>query len=176
MPAPSTVKRLPKELQDAIAAALDEGRSFDDIVQLVRDGGGEVSRSAIGRHAINYREVVDAARRRREHVADLVERMGDQEADQVKFLFQLGTSAGIDALINFNAEGAVPLDPGQFEKVGKGLNQFASAVKTNEHILELRDKRTRAQAADRAEDAVRAAGAAEDTIAVIRAAIMDEAA
>lgn len=176
MPAPSTIKRLPKKLQDDIEAALEESASCDAVVDLVRSRGFDVSRSAVGRYKLDYQKVVEDGRRRQQEVKALAARLGDPDSDQVKFMVQLGLTAGTDALVALLSRDDAELTPGDFEKLGKGLNQMTSAAKSHETIIDIRVKRERAQAADRAEVAGRAAGATEDTIATIRAAILDEAA
>ena len=47
----SPAEPLPAAIQDAVAAAIEDGATMDEIVARVRSGDGESSRSAEGRHA-----------------------------------------------------------------------------------------------------------------------------
>ena len=59
----SSVERLPPAIRDAVAAAIGEDATIDEIVALIRAHGGRCSRSAVGRHV---KEVRDTIRRQRE--------------------------------------------------------------------------------------------------------------
>ena len=51
MPRKSSITRLPPEIRDAVDTAIREGRAtIREIVEMVRDMGGQVSDSAMGRH------------------------------------------------------------------------------------------------------------------------------
>ena len=51
----SSVDKLPTELREAVNAALADGATIDEITALIKDEGGDCSRSAVGRHAQKYR-------------------------------------------------------------------------------------------------------------------------
>ena len=63
----SSVDRLPDTLREAVDAAIADGATIDEITARIREGGGECSRSAVGRYAKNMRELF-----RRQQEADRV--------------------------------------------------------------------------------------------------------
>ena len=54
----SSVDRLPDTLREAVDAAIADGATIDEITARIREGGGECSRSAVGRYAKNLRELI----------------------------------------------------------------------------------------------------------------------
>ena len=58
----STVKRLPAAIRDAVDAAVEDGATIDEITALIRERGGECSRSAVGRYVKDARDLVGELR------------------------------------------------------------------------------------------------------------------
>ena len=58
----STVKRLPAKIRDAVDAAVEDGATIDEITALIRERGGECSRSAVGRYVKVARDLVGEVR------------------------------------------------------------------------------------------------------------------
>ena len=54
----SSVERLPPPVREAVDAAIADGASIDEITALVRENGGECSRSAVGRYARRTRDLI----------------------------------------------------------------------------------------------------------------------
>ncbi len=54
----SSVDRLPDTLREAVDAAIADGATIDEITERIREGGGDCSRSAVGRYAKNMRDVI----------------------------------------------------------------------------------------------------------------------
>ena len=52
----SSVERLPPPVREAVDAAIAEGASIDGITTLIRERGGDCSRSAVGRYAKRRRQ------------------------------------------------------------------------------------------------------------------------
>ncbi len=70
----SSVDRLPDTLREAVDAAIADGATIDEITARIREGGGECSRSAVGRYAKNLRDVI-----RRQQEADRIVKAWVQE-------------------------------------------------------------------------------------------------
>ena len=77
----SSVERLPPALREAIDAAIENGATIDEIAARIRAGGGDCSRSAVGRYVKKRRGML----RRRREIDRLVETFlkppGDQAED-----------------------------------------------------------------------------------------------
>lgn len=73
----STVKQLPKAVQESIHRLLDSGRTLDEIVQHLDAMGAKVSRSALGRYAQNYEDVAKKLRETRDIATFLGSRLDD---------------------------------------------------------------------------------------------------
>ena len=58
----STVKRLPAAIRDAVDAAVEDGATIDEITALIRERGGECSRSAVGRYVKDARDLIGEVR------------------------------------------------------------------------------------------------------------------
>ena len=54
----SSIDRLPDALREAVDAAIADGATVDDITARIREGGGDCSRSAVGRYAKNTRDLI----------------------------------------------------------------------------------------------------------------------
>ena len=54
----SSIDRLPDVLHEAVDAAIADGATIDEITARIREGGGDCSRSAVGRYAKNMRELI----------------------------------------------------------------------------------------------------------------------
>ena len=61
----SSIERLPDTLREAVDAAVADGATIDEITAHIREAGGACSRSAVGRHAKNVRDLI-----RQQHEAD----------------------------------------------------------------------------------------------------------
>ncbi len=54
----SSVDRLPDTLREAVDAAIADGATIDEITARIREGGGDCSRSAVGRYSKDARELI----------------------------------------------------------------------------------------------------------------------
>ena len=61
----SSVERLPSAVRDAVAAAIEDGATIDEVTAGIRALGGDCSRSAVGRHVKQVRALT-----RRQHEVD----------------------------------------------------------------------------------------------------------
>lgn len=56
--AASTMRRLPRQVLDAVNRLLEEGRTIDEVTAFLQDMGAEVSRSSVGRYRKLWAEAV----------------------------------------------------------------------------------------------------------------------
>lgn len=79
----STIRRLPRELRDAIAQLRESGRTIDEILAHLRGMEVEVSRSALGRHVKKIDEVARDIRAQREMAIAISKDIGDKDQGEI---------------------------------------------------------------------------------------------
>lgn len=82
----SSIDRLPRELREAIGRLREDGRTIDQILAHLEQLGGEVSRSALGRHVKTLEAAGERMRQSRAMAEALVTRFGDEPDDRVQRL------------------------------------------------------------------------------------------
>lgn len=166
----SSIKRLPPELRDALEAALQRGCTISEVTDMVNDMGGDVSRSAVGRYAKGYQEIVEQMR----HLATLTPMLRDQtpeqELDESRLLSQIMRTFATQQLLELTAEGK-RIDGKDFSHVMAGAEK---AGRMANHMLTQRRSLRDFQklAAETAETAGRSAGATQETIDFIKSKIL----
>lgn len=122
---PSTIDLLPKDVRDALNDAIAEGRmSVDELWGLVREKGGEVSRSAVGRHKVQEERALENVLTAQRTATVLVRESAKDP------------NGNISKLINMLVQGAayrklLGMTPAQIEKLDpKDLNFLASMAKS----------------------------------------------
>lgn len=80
---PSSIDRLPTEVQSAIAELRRQGRTIDEILDHLNALDVEVSRSALGRHCKSMAEIGASLRRSETMAKFIVEKFGDESDDRV---------------------------------------------------------------------------------------------
>lgn len=122
---PSTIDLLPKDVRDALNEAITEGRmSVDELWGLVKEKGGEVSRSAVGRHKVQEeRALGDMMRAQRMASAHMKEAAKDPNGSVSKLLNNLVQSVAFQRIM--------ALTPAQVEKLDpKDLSFLANMAKS----------------------------------------------
>ena len=178
----SSIDRLAPDVRVRVDQAIRDGATIDEIVGLLLDleQKGQLaeapSRSAVGRYSQQYRDL--AARQR--DMSSIAKAFGSEfgEADdlQGRLMIQLLTSL-ITRVALKEAEGEeVGLDVKELHFLARAVKDAASASKTDvdreAKIREEAAKRAKREAADAAATSAKAAGASEDTIRKVRAAIL----
>lgn len=171
---PGTVDRLPAEIKTRIHRMLDDGWTKTDITGAVnaflrQNGGGEVSRHAIGRYTQRVEQ--EGARIREINAAaeKFAARAGSiQDAGASAYVRQLARTFIVERL--HGADDDTPLDD---------LAQLVLMIRRIEGTADQIDKRAREavertakESASRAEEAMRGRGLSDDTIAAVRAKIL----
>jgi hypothetical protein len=178
----SSIDRLPPDVRERVDAAIKNGATIDEIVGMLLDlheAGAlaePVSRSAVGRYSKNYREIA-AQQRELQSVAKAMGREFGEEGDlQGRLLIQLATSIATRAIMPIAAGEDVEMDGKELHFLARAIKDITSAAKTDvDREAKIRDeavKRTKAAAAEAAASSARGAGASEETIRTVRAAIL----
>lgn len=122
---PSTIDLLPKDIRDALNDAISEGRmSVDALWGLVKEKGGEVSRSAVGRHKVQEERVLgDMMRAQRMASTHMKEAAKDPNGNVSKLINSLVQSVAFQRIM--------ALTPAQVEKLDpKDLSFLANMAKS----------------------------------------------
>lgn len=122
---PSTIDLLPKDIRDALNDAIADGRmSVDALWGLVKERGGEVSRSAVGRHKVQEeRALANMLEAQRMAAAMMRESSKDPNGGVSKLLNTLVQSAAYRRLMSMTPAQVEKLDP-------KDLNFLANMAKS----------------------------------------------
>ena len=85
----SSVDRLPDTLREAVDAAIADGATIDEITERIREGGGDCSRSAVGRYAKNLRELIRQQQETDRVIQAWVQELGERpEGDTGRILIE----------------------------------------------------------------------------------------
>ena len=169
----SSIEILPPEIRDAVHAAIRDGATIDEIVARIRELGGAVSRSAVGRYAKQARDLVKR-QRDADRIAEIwVRELGERPEGRtgrltIETLRTLALHAAVD-LGDRAGDGGI--DPDEIGTLALAIRRIESAGKlSTDRELAIR-RETEREAADRADEAARQAGLSPDTAAAIRAAV-----
>src|SRR5437868_3267674 len=76
---PSSITQLDPSIKEAVDTAIREGRlTIEQIVALIKDKGGDVSRSAAGRYVKNAKERMEDYRQAQQVAAVWVDKLGKE--------------------------------------------------------------------------------------------------
>lgn len=179
----SSITKLSPAIKDAVDAAVREGRaSTDDIVALIRDMGGEASRSAVGRYRFSQDRIFAAQRQASELSKIWIDRFGrEPDGDVGRLISEMLKTVVFEHLAEgVGGEQGAEFDPGQISKLANAIHKLAGADKlTADRILKVR-REAAAETAKKAADAAVAVagekGLSADTVALIRQKILGVAA
>ncbi|MDT7934425.1 MAG: phage protein Gp27 family protein [Sphingomonadaceae bacterium] len=178
----STVERLDPKIKAAAVSAIARGATVDEIAATIGELGGDVSRSAVGRWAKNWRKVADQQRDIATVARAFGSEFGAEGNDQVRVLTQIFTSVvtklGLRALTanDDDAEegsGVSAMDAHFFAKACKDLASARKLdVETVEKIRDAARKQALDEASKVAEKAARDGGASPETINRIKSQLL----
>lgn len=175
----STVDRDP-EVRAAVDQALAQGATLDDIVARVRELGADLSRSAVGRYAQDYRKIADRQRDMRAVAQSFGQEFGEAGDRQSRLMIQLATTIITRAAMPIAAGDEVEMTTKELMEFGKAVQSVTASAKIDaDRDAKVRDearKQAKIEAAAAAEGAARTAGASDETIQRIRAGILGIAA
>jgi len=172
----SAIDTLDAAIKSQVLAALGDGATIDDIVDLVRELGGNVSRSSVGRYSQRFAELSKQQRDMRSVAEAFGREFGGPDDMQGRMMVQLMTTVMTRAVMPIATNDEVELSTKELMEMGRAVKDITSAAKIDiEREARIRDeegKRAKKAAADNAEAAGRAAGASEETIRRIKASIL----
>ena len=177
---PSTIDRLPLELQELIGRLRREGRTIDEILAKLHEleEAQHVSRSALGRHVKSLAQAVEQVRQSRAVAEALVSQLGEAPDNKLQranlelmhgVVMQALTAVGEDE--DGNAQ-AVTFDPMQTMFLAKALQSLSSAEKTNEDRVRKAREIATSEAAKRAGAAGKARGLTKETVEFITQSVL----
>jgi hypothetical protein len=175
----STIEQDPA-IRAAVDQALSQGATLDDIVARVREIGADVSRSAVGRYAQDYRKIADRQRDMRAVAQSFGQEFGEAGDRQSRLMIQLATTIITRAAMPIAAGDDVEMTTKELMEFGKAVQSVTSATKIDAdrdaRVREEARKQAKLDAADAADSAGRSMGASEETLRRIKASILGIAA
>lgn len=177
----SSIDDLPDTIRTAIHAAIERGATIDGITAMIRDMGGDASRSAVGRYTAKFTELAKQQRDMRSVAEAFGREFGNADDMQGRMMIQLMTSITTRMLMpHLTGEAEEELTALDVSRMAKAVKDATGAAKIDiereRAIREETARRTREEAAASAETAARAAGASEDTLRAVRMGILGMAA
>ena len=165
----SSVEMLPPAVREAVATAIADGATINEIVALIRAHGGECSRSAVGRHAKRMRDLMRTQR----EIDQGTEAWVDSRGEGAEGCSGL---AAIESLRNQALATLAELDERKTPATTAEIASLALALRRIEGADTVRAGREReaAEAAARAAMAACPKGLSTETVAAIRLAVEGE--
>lgn len=166
---PSSIDRLPEALREAIAQLRRDGRTVDEITDHVRQLGGDVSRSAVGRHVKSLAEVGESMRKSQAMAQFVVEKFGAANDDRVgRASIALLQGAIMEILVErpTDEDGApVTISAAEAKELSLSIQRLISAQRMDaERQLQL-ERETRERVAREASQKLDAAAASGEIVA-----------
>lgn len=180
---PSSIDKLPPEIQELIGALRRSGRTIDEILSKLREldskDAWSVSRSALGRHLLKLQAATEQVKRSRAVAEALVTQFGDEPDSKVaRANIELMHGLVMNVLTNTEEDEAtgqmkpITLAPEDAMFLASAIQKLASAEKTNDdRITKARDAAV-AAAAKRAGAAAKSKGLSKDTVEFITAKVL----
>ena len=126
----STIRRLPPALRSAIEEKLAQGHTLDEVTQAVRDMGGNVSRSAVGRYKLRLDAVLERSRQTREIAQVLANAAGHGGAAEIVRGNAELLHGILQAAVAAAESGADAISPKDAMMLGSALANIARAEKS----------------------------------------------
>lgn len=165
----SSIQELDPRIREAVDQAIREGRAtIDDIVALIAQLGGEVSRSAVGRYKQRAENQMQKYREAQEVAKVWIGKLqADPEGDIGRLLAEMLRTVAFQSIGDMEA--ASPMD---MMLLAKALKDMAGADKlTAERILKVRQDAAR-EAAEKVSAVGKAKGLSAETVAELRREIL----
>lgn len=175
----SSIEQLPDPIISEIHAALKRKATIDEIVWMLKGlGAANISRSAVGRYSKQYAELASQQREIAIVAKNFAGEFGQADDLQGRLLIQLATTLASRIAMGLAADDDPDMGLKDLMNLGRAVKDITSAAKIDvDREAKIRSEeaaRARSKAADAAAAAGKAAGAAENTIALIRRAIMEQ--
>ena len=169
---PSTITELDPAIKNAVDTAIREGRAtIDKIVSMIKEMGGDASRSAVGRYVANAREQLEEYQQAQQVAAVWVDKIGKEpQGDMGRLLIEMLR------LIAYKSVGGMSqASPEDLMFLAKALKDIGGADKLmvdrsiNVHkLMQLEAAKVAAQVGKTAKKA----GMSDETVELIRSQIL----
>jgi len=168
----SSLETLPEEVLAAAIKALAGGATINDVVERLQGLGHPRSRSAVGRYAQQYSELAKRQKDIRVVAETFVRDFGESGNNEGKLLMQMLTSIGVRMVMPIAAEDQPEMDAKEFKFLAQSIKDLMAAAKSDaDRDAKVREQ-MKAAAAEAAVDAAKKAGASNDTINMVKSAIL----
>lgn len=172
----SSIDQLPEEIRTAANDAVKRGATIDQIVDLLRDMGASVSRTAAGRFSQKYAALAARQREMLDIAKTYAAEFGETDTDQGRLMIQLLHTIITRAVMPIAAGDKIELDEKALANLARAVKDAMTAAKTDvDRVVKIREqaaKETREKAAAAAQKVARAAGATPETLKSIWEEIM----
>jgi hypothetical protein len=132
---------------DAINAQLDAGYSLDQVVTYVTGMGGEVSRSALGRHKLARDRTLNRLREAQTAAKDWLEVLKVEPGSDVGQLLAEMLKVLAFKTLSEREDADAPSDPKDIMMLARALQSLASADSTRQKLIDFAVARAKAEAA-----------------------------
>ena len=122
----SSIRKLPRQVQDAVLDQLKAGFTIDQILQCIHDMGyPDISRSAVGRHTKGLCQSVLEVRKARAIAEALTDKLGTTTDEVGRANIELLQSVLLRIAEHMSTQGEV--DIGELDKVSRTIKHIARA-------------------------------------------------
>lgn len=169
---PSNVTKLDPAIKQAVDAAVREGRiTIDQIVELIKSHGAEVSRSSVGRYVKTANERMEEYKQAQQMAAVWMDKIGKEpEGDVGRMLLEMLRMLAFKSI--GETESASPEDLMFLSNAIKGFAQTDKLVVDKTINLRKLMAVEAAKVASSVAQVVKKAGLSDDTVNLIRAEIL----
>ena len=162
----SSVERLPPSVREAVDAAIADGASVDALTALIREKGGECSRSAVGRYAKRTRDLI----RRRYEAGRIADALGREAEERGEGHTGLVVVEALRSLVLLSvadlSAGERPITTEELVRISLVLRRLEGSDK-----LRIEGARATAKAAAGGSGSAPKPGLSHETVAAIREAV-----
>ena len=166
----SSIDRLPAELREAVDQAIADGDTIDEITARIRAEGETCSRSAVGRHAKNMRDLIRQQQETDRTIKAWVDARGERPEGQAgRILIETLQTMVLDTMADLSARG----EPASLQELAR-LSLILKRIEATDKLRKDRERAAEKAKAEKAKSAGRAkgqGGLSPEAVAIIRAEV-----
>ena len=168
----SSIKRLPPELREAVDQAIADGATIDEITARIRaEGGGDCSRSAVGRYAKDMRDLIRQQQETDRAIKSWVDALGERpEGGTGRFLIESLRTMTLVTMADLSGR-EEPVSTQELARLSLILRRIESTDKLRRDRERAAEKAKAEKKAKSAGGAKRQGGLSPETVAAIREAV-----
>ena len=167
----SSIDRLPATLRGAVDQAIADGATIDDITARIRAGGGDCSRSAVGRYAKNVRDLIRQQQETDRTIKAWVDALGERPEGQAG-LVMIETLRTMTLATMADLSGREePVSTQELARLSLILKRIESTDKLRKDSERPAEKAKAEKAKPGAGEAKRQGGLSPETVAIVRAEV-----